>query len=381
MAASALNHRAICAGLSCGIGLAMPVVAYAATLPFGSANSAIIASGMPFALGTAAGVALYAVSLSFANRREEAGFASSTAAPFNERADHRGTLAAEEPKQGLFGKRFNHAGDGVPVIQRASGSLSADNIWKSLEDEEFSSCDPAAAKDVYQLAIEELERDRTGTVDRADVAAAARAAASSMAIPAGTTAAFIALAASMSGSSPAKTAVPASTEAEAELTALVEDIREEDTAAQVAAALASLDSFSSDLDEPEALDVLTLDASEADAPMVDYSGHEDMWAQALAILSEEAPTDTGSPAAPYIAKHAKPSVASLTMQTPVPASPERAVLVDEGARATQFHSHVNELVEEELTAITSKSARRSSRSFLQVIQGGTAQMPRLVAEA
>ena len=39
MASSDATQRAVLAGLSCGIGLAAPVVMYAATLPFSSVNS------------------------------------------------------------------------------------------------------------------------------------------------------------------------------------------------------------------------------------------------------------------------------------------------------------------------------------------------------
>ena len=95
-----------------------------------------------------------------------------------------------------------------------------------------------------------------------------------------------------------------------------------------------------------------------EVPMVDYSGHEEMWAEALAILEEPA-----APAAPMGA-HFAPRVAA----------------VNEGRRATAVHSHVNQLLDQELNHIESQSMRHTSREFLRVIQGGTAAMPRLQAE-
>ena len=92
--------------------------------------------------------------------------------------------------------------------------------------------------------------------------------------------------------------------------------------------------------------------------MVDYSGHEEMWAEALAILEEPV-----APAAPMGA-HFAPRVAA----------------VNEGRRATAVHSHVNQLLDQELNHIESQSMRHTSREFLRVIQGGTAAMPRLQAE-
>ena len=43
MASSDATQRAVLAGLSCGIGLAAPVVMYAATLPFSSVNETVVA--------------------------------------------------------------------------------------------------------------------------------------------------------------------------------------------------------------------------------------------------------------------------------------------------------------------------------------------------
>ena len=54
MASSDATQRAVLAGLSCGIGLAAPVVMYAATLPFSSVNETVVAGAVPFAVGAVA---------------------------------------------------------------------------------------------------------------------------------------------------------------------------------------------------------------------------------------------------------------------------------------------------------------------------------------
>ena len=82
----------------------------------------------------------------------------------------------------------------------------------------------------------------------------------------------------------------------------------------------------------------------------------------------------------YVGKHMRPA-AALTQPTAVPPSPERAAAVNEGALATERHMHVNELIEDEFDHVPSKSVRRTSREYLSVIQGGTASLPRLRAEA
>lgn len=174
-----------------------------------------------------------------------------------------------------------------------------------------------------------------------------------------------------------------------------EDLRKGD--ADRRAALASLDI---DLDEPDAAPVPAPSAHETAAeepavrsasasvaeepevPVADYRGREDLWASALAILEERdegaAPQAAAEPA--YVPRHMAPS-AEITAPTALPATPERAAAVAEGARATQMHTHVNDLIEEEFEKVRSASVRRKSHEYLHVIQGGTAAMPRLSAEA
>lgn len=71
MASSDATQRAVLAGLSCGIGLAAPVVMYAATLRFSSVNETVVAGAVPFAVGAVAGVGIYAASLGISEYRAQ----------------------------------------------------------------------------------------------------------------------------------------------------------------------------------------------------------------------------------------------------------------------------------------------------------------------
>ena len=71
MASSDATQRAVLSGLSCGIGLAAPVVMYAATLPFSSVNETVVAGAVPFAVGAVAGVGIYAASLGISEYRAQ----------------------------------------------------------------------------------------------------------------------------------------------------------------------------------------------------------------------------------------------------------------------------------------------------------------------
>ena len=120
-----------------------------------------------------------------------------------------------------------------------------------------------------------------------------------------------------------------------------------------------------ELEEPEAIEV----------PMVDYSGHEDMWAAALAILSEDAEETRAIPVG-----EAAPFQTAQGAETTAPVPQERCKAIAEGARSTGLHTHVNEILEEEFDKVSSQSVRTRSHEYLRVIQGGTMTMPRLVAQ-
>lgn len=351
---------------------------------------------------------------------------SGSAAPFvaGECASAAVTTSFEADIERFFGRHGKP--DDVPVIARAADAMSEAQAWEEIDsmlsDSSPVSCDPLQSKDIYQIALEELARSgATGVVGRASAArhAAPAAAAGASAdaavatdavaagdasVPADATATFMAIAASREGvtESLSKDRLDEIASREAAMGSLDIMVAEEDmpavapvaqpvtVAPQAGAAVQATSLIDLDLDEPSGFvfqpaqagpAAVASDAADAadvaaepvapvassstdnesqtvEVPMVDYSGHEEMWAEALAILEEPAAT-----AAPMGA-HFAPRVAA----------------VNEGRRATAVHSHVNQLLDQELNHIESQSMRHTSREFLRVIQGGTAAMPRLQAE-
>lgn len=356
---------------------------------------------------------------------QESGDAASFAA--GECASAAVTTSFEADIERFFGRHGKP--DDIPVIARAADAMSEAQAWEEIDsmlsDSSPVSCDPLQSKDIYQIALEELARSgATGVVGRASAArhAASAAAAGASAdaavatdaaaagdasVPADATATFMAIAASREGvtESLSKDRLDEIASREAAMGSLDIMVAEEDmpavapvaqpaqpvtVAPQAGAAVQATSLIDLDLDEPsgfvfqpaqagsvavaadaaDAADVAAEPVASAassstdnesqtvEVPMVDYSGHEEMWAEALAILEEPA-----APAAPMGA-HFAPRVAA----------------VNEGRRATAVHSHVNQLLDQELNHIESQSMRHTSREFLRVIQGGTAAMPRLQAE-
>lgn len=345
---------------------------------------------------------------------------SGSAAPFvaGECASAAVTTSFEADIERFFGRHGKP--DDVPVIARAADAMSEAQAWEEIDsmlsDSSPVSCDPLQSKDIYQIALEELARSgATGVVGRAsaapagasaDAASATAAAASDASVPADATATFMAIAASRENvtESLSKDRLDEIASREAAMGSLDIMVAEEDmpavapvaqpaqpvtVAPQVGAAVQATSLIDLDLDEPsgfvfqpaqagpvavavaaDAADVAAEpvapvassstdnETQTVEVPMVDYSGHEEMWAEALAILEEPA-----APAAPMGA-HFAPRVAA----------------VNEGRRATAVHSHVNQLLDQELNHIESQSMRHTSREFLRVIQGGTAALPRLQAE-
>lgn len=351
---------------------------------------------------------------------------SGSAVPFvaGECASAAVTTSFEADIERFFGRHGKP--DDVPVIARAADAMSEAQAWEEIDsmlsDSSPVSCDPLQSKDIYQIALEELARSgATGVVGRASAArhAAPAAAAGASAdaavatdavaagdasVPADATATFMAIAASREGvtESLSKDRLDEIASREAAMGSLDIMVAEEDmpavapvaqpaqpvtVAPQAGAAVQATSLIDLDLDEPsgfvfqpaqagsvavaaDAADVAAEpvapvassstdnETQTVEVPMVDYSGHEEMWAEALAILEEPA-----APAAPMGA-HFAPRVAA----------------VNEGRRATAVHSHVNQLLDQELNHIESQSMRHTSREFLRVIQGGTAALPRLQAE-
>ena len=479
MASSDATQRAVLAGLSCGIGLAAPVVMYAATLPFSSVNETVVAGAVPFAVGAVAGVGIYAASLGISEYRAERDGrlfqpdAMGGAANFNQHHSEFKTASIPAQQQGVpqpaapagqanaaqpssaflsgltgaFQRR--HADDGVPTISRAANAMDEAEAWamidSMLDDDSPVSCDPERSRDVYQVAIDELTNGgKTGSYNRDDIAAAARAVSGSHAAPAGSTAAFVALVANAANSAAhnaassgaSATAASASQQSTAQSTPAADlyadeplTVDEETIAARRAAEsslwgasaqkqaaeaapynanLASMPIISdttgvdlADLDEPAAI-TASIDAQdrvdtgnlpdaslEEDIPMADYSGHEDMWAAAVAIMAEVV-----DPA---------PVMASTAVSVPVPAAPayvgrhsavlpedtarisregiERAEAIAAGVMENRRHERVNQILEEEINRLESAAVKRTGRAYLSVIEGGTASFTPLRAEA
>ena len=164
MASSDATQRAVLAGLSCGIGLAAPVVMYAATLPFSSVNETVVAGAVPFAVGAVAGVGIYAASLGISEyraQREERLFqpdAMGGAANLNQHQSEFKTASIPAQQQdatpyaaasasqaqseqstsaflsgltGAFQRR--HADDGVPTIARAADAMDEAEAWSMID--------------------------------------------------------------------------------------------------------------------------------------------------------------------------------------------------------------------------------------------------------
>lgn len=487
MASSDATQRAVLAGLSCGIGLAAPVVMYAATLPFSSVNETVVAGAVPFAVGAVAGVGIYAASLGISEYRAQhaerlfepdaMGGAAQFGRTHNEfktasipaqqyaapQTASSASFDAEQPSSvfsgltGAFQRR--HADDGVPTIARAADAMSEDDAWSMidsmLDDDSPVSCDPTRSRDVYQVAIDELTYGgQTGSYNRDDIAAAARAVSGSQAAPAGSTAAFVALVANAANNAAnnAATAQPVTYDTAVPVNPVsMPDhyaneplvAEDEETIAARRAAESSLwgapaqqqaagavpyntnianmpiisDSSAvaidlDDLDEPvisndmpyavaapadvpaSASQPVAVDepidaAAEVDVPMADYSGHEGMWAAAAAILDEigeSAPVTTfvstpaPAPAAPaYVGRHSAvfPEDTARISREGI----ERAEAIAAGVMENRRHERVNQILEEEINRVQSAAVRRTGRAYLSVIEGGTASLEPLCAEA
>ena len=483
MASSDATQRAVLAGLSCGIGLAAPVVMYAATLPFSSVNETVVAGAVPFAVGAVAGVGIYAASLGISEYRAQhaerlfepdaMGGAAQFGQTHNEfktasipaqqyaapQTAPSASFGAEQPSSvfsgltGAFQRR--HADDGVPTIARAADAMSEDDAWSMidsmLDDDSPVSCDPTRSRDVYQVAIDELTYGgQTGSYNRDDIAAAARAVSGSQAAPAGSTAAFVALVANAANNAATAQSVTYDTAVPVNPVSMPEPYAcellaadDEETIAARRAAESSLwgapaqqqaagtvpyntnianmpiisDSSAvaidlDDLDEPvisndmpyavaapadvpaSASQPVVVDepidaAVEVDVPMADYSGHEGMWAAAAAILDEigeSAPVTTfvstpaPAPAAPaYVGRHSAvfPEDTARISREGI----ERAEAIAAGVMENRRHERVNQILEEEINRVQSAAVRRTGRAYLSVIEGGTASLEPLCAEA
>lgn len=483
MASSDATQRVVLAGLSCGIGLAAPVVMYAATLPFSSVNETVVAGAVPFAVGAVAGVGIYAASLGISEYRAQHAEhlfqpdAMGGAANVNQHQNESQTASMPAQQQwaapqgvataapavpadvaqpssvfsGLTGAfQRLHTDDGVPTIARAADAMSEADAWSMidgmLDDDSPVSCDPARSRDVYQVAIDELTYGgKTGSYNRDDIAAAARAVSGSHTAPAGSTAAFVALVANAANNAAAAqsvtydTAVPVTPAAAVDSYAYEPLAVDEETIAARRAAESSLwgapaqqqaaeampynanlanmpiisDASAAaidldDLDEPVisndvpyvgdapasasqsvAVDEPVDATSEEDVPMADYSGHEGMWAAAAAILDEVVePAPVGAPVFTPAPQPAAPAyIGRHSAVFPEDTARisregiERAEAIAAGIMENRRHERVNQILEEEIDRLQSAAVRRTGRAYLSVIEGGTASFEPLRAEA
>lgn len=483
MASSDATQRAVLAGLSCGIGLAAPVVMYAATLPFSSVNETVVAGAVPFAVGAVAGVGIYAASLGISEYRAERdgrlfepdavggaaqfgrthnefktasisaqqqGAAPQPAAPADQANAAQPSSAFLSGLTGAFQHR--HADDGVPTIARAANAMDEAEAWSMidsmLDDDSPVSCDPVRSRDVYRS-----QSTSSPTVERPVLTIAmtlppphapSRAltpplrvaprpswrllanAANNAAYNGASSAAYAsaASAASAGQQSAAQAAPVADPFADEPLAVDEETIAARRAAesslwgasAQMQAAeaapynakLASMPIISdakgvdlSDLDEPAAItasidtqdrvdtDSLPDASLEEDIPMADYSGHEDMWAAAMAIMAEAAepapvavPTPAASPvsvAPVYVGRHSSvlPEDTARISREGI----ERAEAIAAGVMENRRHERVNQILEEEINRLQSAAVKRTGHAYLSVIEGGTASFTPLRAEA
>lgn len=386
MAVQTHAHPAIAAGLAGGIGLILPAAAYFATAPLGGAHRLVAEVGAPFAFGAVVGAGMCAAAMAAlaasANARLGNRFEAGehrfgdTAAPAPEEAAE--TPAPEVPAKERTGFFRAHPAEDVPVISRAVDALSEAEAWaeidRLLEEDSPVSCDPVRSKDIYEIAFAELARGAATVRAASETAPAPRPA----------------------GAPSTTSSLPAFDETRETASLALEREGSLDTDAAREAALASLGSASAERpaapvpapSEMPATGSAPVPAAGAPAepeevPMADYTGHEDMWAAALAILEADA-----SPAPePDAAVSARPVAEEVPASAPrvrpeeVPATEERIEAIAEGERLTEMHGRINEILGEEVAKMPSQSMQRTGREYLRVIQGGTMAMPRLKAEA
>lgn len=208
MAAARIGYRGNAIGISAGLGIALPLAAYAATISVDGVNDIVRMDAMPFAAGALAGVGMLAVTGHLldvhanrvaAERAEAERYASlyghaTSSAPHDARVrgaaggqgheaasrdrDRESGAASVSPAQTFIGKRFarREQPNGVPVISRAVDALDEMEAWAEIDamfsDDSPFSCDPARSKDMYQIALEELRRSEAAQAQRTSSSAA-----------------------------------------------------------------------------------------------------------------------------------------------------------------------------------------------------------------
>ncbi len=426
------THRALTAGLSAGAGVALGAAAFAATIPFDGAHAVVGASAVPFAVGTVAGVGLFAAGLRIAEAREErverdydeavrAANADAAAYRRARQAAPKGVPVIARAQDALSEEE---AWADIDELLSADSPVSCDparskDIYEIALEEmargtraasQAPAADPAATRAGAWAASQPgaqtgawAAQTASGTGAWAAQTAAGTGAwaASGFASPgAGRTGAWAAAApeAAPRQANPADTWVqmaapaqqggwqaPAASWPQQQAPAYAAQAPAYPVQAPQQAPAVEFDPFApQDVDAflssagyipQEGADAPAMHPAEPEpaapvmeVPMADYSGHEDMWAAALAILEED-----GSPSSPVLG--------SADLGSTDAVDPDRMEAVAEGASATGMHTRVNEILEEEFDRVPSQSMRHTSREYLRVIQGGTMALPRLSAQA
>lgn len=385
MAEARIGYRGNAVGISAGLGIALPLAAYAVSLPFDGVSEVVRADAMPFAAGIVAGVGMLALTGHLldvhadrvaAEEAEAARFSSMyETGVINRGASNSHSQTSSAPR----GKRFARKGTpaGVPVISRAVDALDEMEAWAEIDamfkDGSPISCDPTRSKDMYQIALEELRRSERAATAATPVTAAAAIAAT----------AATAATAAVRVTTPVPQAANAGGSFVDDFDLDEADARDEAMASLYGPSVVSrshapvLPTMSAPVVQ-SAVPVRTAQASSPaqqvrsqeapSVPVADYSGHEGMWAAALAILADESVSAlTSVSSTPAVAEPAATSVMDA----------RRMAAIAEGSHATRLHSHVNSIIEEEFDKVPSKSVHRTAHEYLKVIEGGTAGMPAL----
>lgn len=273
MAAKNYSHRAVAAGISGGLAVALPATAALVAVSLEGTAASLVRTALSFAGGALVGIGLFAVSDRMLSQRGA-----------------RDEDSSVEQREAFHAR----AEQGVPVISRAVDAMDEEAAWADIDamfaEDSPISCDPISSKDMYQIAFEELRRSEQLAQERSREEKVAQDA-------------QMAAMASLYGS-PASVVVPP---------AAPQPVAPAESQEQVVSAPA-----------------------EVEVPVADYSGHEEMWAAAVAILEEDQDS----------AKTACLSASDLSAG-----------------------------------AVQGKASRSSSHDYLRVIQGGTAQFTALQVEA
>lgn len=349
MAVAKNAYRTNAIGISAGLGLALPLAAYAATLPLDGVNDLVRADAMPFSVGILAGVGMLAVTSHLIESRmaTDADEDVQESDSVDAHADAHTKAERTVDEQSRRGMRFARAtSNDVPVISRAANAEAEAAAWAEIDAMSGTGVQAshveAPAANRYQLALDELHNAPAPAQSAPTQNAAAPAqAANGFAVPFDDLDEVTDYQAAMESLYGSAASIPQ----QPIISAPVAPAASAPVAAQAAAP------------EPE-----------QDVETADYAGHENMWAAALAIMDDEGPT-------PLVEHIEVPQTA--TAATAETAEAARRAAVEEGINATKLHSRVNTLIEEEFEKAMSKSVRHTTHEYLKVIEGGTMSMPAL----